>query len=221
MLKKIKFNQFTAFDRLEISLSVGINIFIGENGTGKTHILKAAYAACDITKSQGGFAKKVTDVFYPSRKQIGRLVKRSSVSSKGSLEIIREVDDAREITLRLSMSNHTTNPNKAKVSGATKTWIENPMEAVYIPVKDMMANAPGFRSLYEEREIHFEEIYVDIIRKAFLPVLKGPPDQQRKRLLEILQKAMGGKLLLKKRNFFYVANKANWSLLYSPRVIES
>ena len=202
MLKKIKFDKFTAFGRLEINLSSGINIFIGENGTGKTHVLKAAYAACDIAKSQDGFAEKITDVFYPSRKQIGRLVKRSSVSSKGSLEVIREVENFREITLRLSMSNHTTKPSKATVSGAAKVWKENPMEAVYIPVKDMMANAPGFRSLYEEREIHFEEIYVDIIRKAFLPALKGPADQQRKRLLEILQDAMEGKVVAKNEEFF-------------------
>ena len=30
----------------------------------------------------------------------------------------------------------------------------------------MLANAPGFRSLYARREIHFEEIYSDILMKA-------------------------------------------------------
>ena len=202
MLEKIKLDKFTAFERLEVELSRGINIFLGENGTGKTHILKAAYAACDIAKSKGGFAEKINNVFYPSDKQIGRLVKRSSVSSKGSLEVVRKLEDGKGITLRLSMSNHTIKPDKAKVSGSTKAWGEHPMEAAYIPVKDMMANAPGFRSLYEERELHFEEIYVDIIRKAFLPVLKGPTDVQRKRLLKSLQEAMEGKVIAKNEEFF-------------------
>ncbi|MGI9323526.1 MAG: AAA family ATPase, partial [Pseudomonadales bacterium] len=44
MLKSIKFENFTAFEKLNVDLSEGVNIFIGENGTGKTHILKAAYA---------------------------------------------------------------------------------------------------------------------------------------------------------------------------------
>jgi len=202
MLKRIKLDKFTAFERLDIGLSPGINIFLGENGTGKTHILKAAYAACDIAKSKGGFAEKITNVFYPSGKQIGRLVKRSSVSSKGSLEIVREITGGKEITLRLSMSNHTTKADRATVSGSTKAWTEHPMEAAYIPVKDMMANAPGFRSLYEEREIHFEEVYVDIVRKAFLPVLKGPTDRQRKKLLSSLQGAMEGKVIAKNEEFF-------------------
>src|SRR6056297_1542812 len=179
MLKKIRFEKFTAFEDLEIRFSPGINIFVGENGTGKTHILKAAYSACDIAKSKGDFAEKITNVFYPSGKQIGRLVKRASVSSKAALEVVRRVGK-KSIALRLSFSNHTTKTDKAVVSGSTKAWQETPVEAAYIPVKDMMANAPGFRSLYEEREIHFEEIYVDILRKAFLPLLKGPADKPRK-----------------------------------------
>lgn len=81
-------------------------------------------------------------------------------------------------------------------------WTETPMEAAYIPVKDMMANSPGFRSLYEEREIHFEEIYVDIIRKASLPLLKGPTHKRRKRLLVSLQGAMAGKVITKNEEFF-------------------
>ena len=85
MLTKITFERFTAFEKLEVSFSPGINVFIGENGTGKTHILKAAYAACDIAKSGKSFAEKLNNVFYPSGKQIGRLVKRSAGSSKGTL----------------------------------------------------------------------------------------------------------------------------------------
>jgi len=202
MLEKIKFEKFTAFEKLEVKFSSGINIFVGENGTGKTHILKAAYAACDIAKSKGGFAEKINNVFLPSGKQIGRLVKRSSVSSKGAIEVVRRLADDKKIALRLSLSNHTTKPEKATVSGSTKVWLENPMEAAYIPVKDMMANAPGFRSLYEEREIHFEEVYVDIIRKASLPILKGPTDKPRKQLLENLQEAMDGKVTTKNEEFF-------------------
>lgn len=202
MLEKIKFERFTAFEKLEVLFSPGINIFIGENGTGKTHILKSIYAACDIVKSKENFANKINNIFYPSEKQIGRLVKRSGVSSKGFVEISRKIDGERRATLRLSLSNHTTKVDKAIVTGATKYWREAPIDAAYIPVKDMMANAPGFRSLYDEREIHFEEIYVDIIRKAFLPLLKGPPDRSRRQLLETLQEAMDGKVVIKNEEFF-------------------
>jgi predicted ATPase len=201
MLESIKFENFTAFDKLNIKFSPGINIFIGENGTGKTHILKAAYAACAIVKTKGDFAEKINNVFYPSGKQIGRLIKRSSVSSSGSIEVTRRLEK-KSISIKLSFSNHTIKAEKTSLSGSTKIWMDNPIETAYIPVKDMTANAPGLGSLYDIREIHFEEVYVDIIKKAFLPFLKGPTDKSRKRLLEILQEAMQGKVVIKNEEFF-------------------
>ena len=47
------------------------------------------------------------------------------------------------------------------------------MESVYIPPKEMLSNAPGFRSLYSNREVHFEEVYRDILDRAYLPALRG------------------------------------------------
>lgn len=202
MLSKIKFERFTAFEKLVVMFSPGINVFIGENGTGKTHLMKAAYAACDITKSRASFAEKVNNVFLPSGRRIGRLVKRSTGSTTGSVQVFRSMPDGNEIALRLNLSNHSIGPTGKQISGHRKSWFERPIETAYIPVKDMMANAPGFRSLYDAREIHFEEIYVDILRKAYMPVLKGPPDKQRRRIIEKLQKAMDGKVVVKNDEFF-------------------
>ncbi|PUE48979.1 AAA family ATPase [Limnohabitans sp. 2KL-1] len=205
MLDHIKLERFTAFEKLSLSFSPGLNIFIGENGCGKTHLLKLIYAACDVSTSQKSFAEKINRVFLPSGEQIGRLVKRRKNSSTGSVEVARKVqveDQAKTIALRLSMSNHTKEPSKATISGAFKQWQEHPLTSVYIPVKDMMANAPGFRSLYSLRHIHFEEVYADIIDRAFLGTLKGPTDKDRKRLLDILQQSMEGKVVSRNEEFF-------------------
>jgi predicted ATPase len=203
MITRIKFEKFTAFEDLVIDFSSGINIFVGENGAGKTHILKAVYAVCDIAKSQKSLAEKVNKVFLPSGERIGRLVKRTQGSTQGFFEVTRKVQAAKKgISIRLSMSNHTQETDKAVVSGAYKQWLEHTLESVYIPVKDMMANAPGFRSLYNLRNIHFEEVYADIIDRAFLGSLRGPTDQARKRLLEILQRSMDGKVISKQEEFF-------------------
>lgn len=203
MIEQIKLERFTAFESLSLQFSSGINVLIGENGTGKTHLLKAVYAACDVSKSQKSLAEKVNRVFLPSGEQIGRLVKRKSVSTTGSFEVTRKVQGlTKSITIRLSLSNHTKDPAKATISGAHKLWQEHPVESVYIPVKDMMANAPGFRSLYNLRHIHFEEVYADIIDRVFLGSLKGPTDQARKKLLDILQQSMEGKVIAKNEEFF-------------------
>jgi len=66
----------------------------------------------------------------------------------------------------------------------------------------MLAHAPGFLSTVSKREIAFEEVYADIIKRAYLPRLKGPVDSNRKRLFSVLQKAINGKVVTKGEHFF-------------------
>ena len=49
-LKNINLLNFRNYEKVSIDLSPGINIFIGENGSGKTNILEAIYVL-SLTKS--------------------------------------------------------------------------------------------------------------------------------------------------------------------------
>lgn len=202
-LTKLHCERFTAFEKLTLELSPGINVFIGANGTGKTHLMKVAYAACDLTKTKMSFAEKLNRVFLPSGRAIGRLVKRQKVSAKGSVEVHRA-----NLKIRASFSNHTEKPESATVVGQTD-WMAQPMESVFIPVKEMLSNGPGFRSLYAQREIHFEEIYSDILDRAYRPALRGPADKARKALLGRLQRAIDGKVIVAKDEFFLKNRQGN------------
>ncbi len=195
-LTKIHCERFTAFEKLTLDLSPGINVFIGQNGTGKTHLMKVAYAACDITKNKMNFAEKLNRVFLPSGRSIGRLVKRNKVSSKGAVEVYRP-----NLKLRASFSSHSEKAESATITGQSE-WISHAIESVFIPVKEMLSNGPGFRSLYAQREIHFEEIYSDILDRAYRPTLRGPADASRRKLLEKLQKAIDGKVIVNDQEFF-------------------
>ena len=43
-VKKIQLDNFTVFEKLSLEFSPGMNVFIGENGLGKTHIMKLLYS---------------------------------------------------------------------------------------------------------------------------------------------------------------------------------
>lgn len=202
-LTKIQCERFTAFEKITVDFSTGINVFVGANGTGKTHLMKIAYAACDISKTKLDFAEKLSRVFLPSGRALGRLVKRQKTSSRGSVEVHRL-----ECKLRASFTNHTTKSDSATVTGATE-WFSRPIESVYIPVKEMLSSAPGFRSLYSQREVHFEEIYADILDRAYRPSLRGPMDRDRRNLLTVLQKSIDGKVLIKEEEFFLSNRQGN------------
>lgn len=202
-ISKIKFENFTAFKELGISCSPGINIFIGQNGTGKTHILKAAYAACDISRTGDTFAKKLRNVFMPSGNQLGKLVYRQQGTLRASVEITRAAH-----TLQFSFSTRTENDEGTSLKGIEK-WMANRVESVYLPVKEMLTNAPGFRSLYNSREVHFEEVYADIIDRAYKPALRGAATSDKKKLMSILEQEMEGRVLIKGEEFFHSSMDGN------------
>ena len=202
MISRFKASNFTVFTELNVEFTPGINIFIGQNGTGKTHLLKAVYSACCLidNKIDNPFDRKINGVFTPN--SIGRLVHRAVGRNSGSISVFRKKDNEvkeRSITLRLT--------SQTKVEVKQNGWATNEnVEAIFIPVKDMLANAPGFRSLFSQKKLSYEEIYLDIIDKSFVPIARGKLSPEREKLLNILNEAMSGRVI-EKNETFYLKNK--------------
>ena len=206
-ITKMQFSQFTAFERLDFIASPGINVLVGANGTGKTHLMKVAYAACDISKTKADFAEKLVSVFMPSSRNLGRLVKRQQTSSRALINCHIEISRDDALSIEAYIPNLARHSSDATVSYA-REWSDHPVESVYIPVKEMLANAPGFRSLYAQREIHFEEIYADILDRAYLPPPRDPTDHDY-RLLVDLQEIIGGEITTEGEEFFLSSKQGN------------
>lgn len=199
-INRVRLEDFTAFAKLDLALSPGVNVIIGANGTGKTHLLKVLYAATAITTGEDrekGFARKLLGVFNPYQARMTRLIRRQQGLPAAEIAVMRE-DGAK---LKAVIDNQKADVKDVRVTGEKK-WQEISLESAYIPVKEMLAHAPGFLATAAKREIAFEEVYVDIIKRAFLPILKGPPDAKRRRLLDTLQKAIEGKVVAKGEHFF-------------------
>lgn len=58
-IKKLKMENYTVFEAQQIEFCPGINILIGENGTGKTHILKVLYSACQSVSKKRNIRKRL------------------------------------------------------------------------------------------------------------------------------------------------------------------
>ncbi len=199
-INHVRLENFTAFAKLDQALSPGVNVIIGANGTGKTHLLKVLYAAAAITTGEDqekGFARKLLGVFNPYQGRMTRLIRRQQ--GLPAAEIVVALDDGAK--LKAVIDNQKADVKDVRVTGEKK-WQEASLESAYIPVKEMLAHAPGFLATAAKREIAFEEVYVDVIKKAFLPALKGAPDAKRRRLLATLQKAIEGKVIAKGEHFF-------------------
>ena len=195
-LTNVRLFQFTAFKHLEVGFSPGINVLVGENGTGKTHLMKVCYAACDVSNTGASFADKLINVFLPSGRILGRLVPSQRGGAKCEVEICKK-----DIRLSARFTSRTKVAGSVKVSGVSR-WANHPNRSVFIPVKEMLANAPGFRSLYGQREIHFEAIYDDILERAYLPLPRGRVETDRQHLFPDLENAIEGRVTIKNEEFF-------------------
>lgn len=197
VVESIKLENFTAFKHLALDFSPGVNIFIGANGTGKTHLLKLLYTAlvaaqADV-RQKAAFEQKLTNVFRPKGKRLGRLAHRSDSGVTCNLHIMRN-----GAPFVVEFTHHA----KEYVKKFQNEWEDPVQSAVYVPVKEVLVEAPGFRSLYEQGMLKVEEIYFDIISKAFVPIPSGQPSQERKLLSDALQQVLHGRITEDDEQFY-------------------
>lgn len=212
MLKEIRIEKFTAFDKMDIHFSKGINVLIGANGTGKTHLMKLLYGAMLLADSR--FDKTMDQtlqgIFLPD--SLGRLVERSVGCGKGKFEVWRN-DDNGDIDRYLRYE--LTSLGKSQTVNSRVWSRDRRYDIVYIPVKDMLANSPGFKSLYEKRELYFESVYSDIVSLALMPPTKGHPSKEKSHLLNKIQSVIGGQVVKEEEKFYLKDNQGKGKLEFT------
>ncbi|QXM06790.1 AAA family ATPase [Crassaminicella indica] len=196
-IKKLKLSHFTVFENIDIEFSDGINIFIGENGTGKTHIMKVLYAACQASRKDIMFSQKLVKVFKPDNLNINRLVKRGKGGDTSKIEVYSSNSNIK--------AKFTTKTKKweADVIGET-TWEKNNSQLIstFIPAKEILANAYQFEAAYLKNMIDFDETYLDIITAAKIDISRGPNTSSKKKYLDQLKKITEGKVTISKEKFY-------------------
>lgn len=75
-LTQLFLKNFTIFSEFTIEFSPGINVLIGQNGVGKTHILKILYAACKTSKLAESLPYNLVKTFRPEDGSLDPLMHR-------------------------------------------------------------------------------------------------------------------------------------------------
>lgn len=195
MLKHLQLQRFTAFEQADLQFSPGLNVLIGENGTGKTHLLKLLYAACCASDPAESFARKLVAVFRPHDNEIGRLASRPNYNDQTIITI-----DSNDCRLSTNFQPNTRHHRVVQTIGGNN-WQNMPINCCYIHANNIMAQAPGFLSLYSQREIEFEESYRDLLDRVYRPPLR----KQNPVLMPIrtaLTRALGGQPVIHGESFF-------------------
>lgn len=196
MLKSACIKNFGCLPNETYVFASGLNVIIGENGLGKTHLLKLLYSTLKVnsdskefTKAalQKAYADKLIGVFRPD--SLGRLVKRRQGLDKCEVDLTMH-DPSQSCGFTFS----TRSSLSVQVEVAPSNTKYQP--PAYFPTRELVTLCPWFVPLYDNYHLRFEESWRDTVSLLGAPSLKGPREKTAAELLKPLEEAMGGRVVV-------------------------
>lgn len=161
MISKLHLKNFIAFTDLSIDFSPGINIVIGENGTGKTQLLKAILALSG-QEARGEaadkqLARKLCRLYHPLGDQVGALRR---AGERGGAMLSVTLASGHEITVKFSGSAEVV---KVDINAQGEA-----SPAIFIPTKEVLSLVRGLTAEEPHEptiERIFDDGYLDLARQ--------------------------------------------------------
>ncbi len=191
MFTRLEVEKFTVFEQASFDWASGINVLVGANGTGKTHLLKLLYCLQMCGHDDIALGNKLENVFRPSDKRLTGLRRETSISGETAIRVAWQ-DQVCDVKLYGYGRIIPTIPYKSH-------W-QVEQSPVYIPAKEVLSFAPGFISLYDKYDLTFDEVYYDVIKQAYLPSQRKS-DEKQQALLALLEQVIGGKVSIQGDTF--------------------
>ena len=207
-LKALKVENFAAFTEADLTFAKGLNVFVGENGTGKTLLMRLPYAVmrllADLSRAgelpaksvlQRRIAEKIVGVARPE--SLGRLAKRQPGRQRCEVSLALA---GRAGVAGLSPwkghecidFNFATQTKAAVVlHGAPPSRRQRQPRPIYLPPRELLTIHPGFVALYDTYQTEFDETWRDTCQLLGEPARWGAGNDQ---IVQLLEEAMGGRL---------------------------
>lgn len=181
LIEKLDIQGFAIFKQpLEWRRHGGLNLIIGENDTGKTHLLKLLYAvtraAEEYWKKAAGpspvelpeiLAAKLRWVFLPQQMELGRLVSRG-----GHYRLKVDLGMSGDGSLRFEFGKDTTSKILQWQSDGLSAL--KGLRANYLPPKEILSIFDAIVATREAQEIAaFDDTYYDLVQDFRQPTTAG------------------------------------------------
>jgi predicted ATP-dependent endonuclease of OLD family len=204
MITRLELKNFMVFSDLAVDFSPKINVIIGENGTGKTHLLKAVYVLesgsqlfnkkldhNNLEVSEEDLRKFLTErllrAFLPLENKVGKM---HHTGARENAELKAEFSLDRSIKINFRNNSQTIAIQK------DHNYQQYRQEPVFIPTKEVLSFMKGFVSLYQKYELSFDETYNDVCVLLDLPPQRPELLHEKSQwAIEEIEKICGGKFI--------------------------
>ena len=189
-------------DTFSLQFGDGINVLLGQNGTGKTTLLKMIYAATQWSNEQvdENKSKNLLQFFSNNLKDLDEL---KSASHEEELSYYKVTDGTH--AFEESISHHGLLDYEG--------WRHRNIPSVFIPATEMLSHAKGFLALNQKFKMPFDATQIDIIVNASLPEVREEPAALHG-VLEKISEAIGGTVIMED-DAFYVLKKEGYKVDFS------
>ncbi len=205
----LELKNFTVFAENTFEFSDKINVLIGKNSTGKTHLLKLIAGTIkgtenitNLTQENAGKAIGQSLVGYFKPEYLGRLVKRGRGRNKTEVNFTQ--DDTELISFNFA-SNAQNNVKFVSSLDDFENYEQTKSSMLYLPPREIISIFEGFISLYQKREIAFDESYYHLALALDTPLLKGRRFEDIQKLIKPLEQITNSKVI-KENGRFYMQN---------------
>lgn len=181
-------------DGFKLEFCDGINVLIGENGVGKTSILKMIYAATQwsIKQTEQGKTKRLIQFFSNSLKDSDALKNAENSEDYCFYKISDGTHSFEDSLSHKGILNYDQ-------------WLGLDIQSVFIPTTEMLSHAKGFLAMNQKYSMPFDGTQIDIIVNASLPETREIPSAMRG-ILDRISEVIDGTVILE-NDSFYVLKK--------------
>ena len=203
-VQHVHLKNFTVFEDLALDFSPGINVLLGANGTGKSHLMKVVYAVARVCVRQtqsrpqqkdkwpADLLWKLGAVFRSDNSNTGRLVRKNKTDKQASILVTIG-------NMKLEVSLPSTGGLLSPLHpGAIKTG----PASIFLPAREVLSMYEGFVSAYLSRELSFDETYFDLCVALGAKPLKGPKAEMATALLQPLRDRLHAEVHQKGDRFY-------------------
>lgn len=197
--KSLVIENFVAFQQKLVWQHASLNVIIGENDTGKTHLLKLLYAMGraieDYSRKQAGpepkelpelLAQKLRWTFLPPKLELGRLVSRGT-GNRLSVELGWNTDGH----LKFGFGKDTVSKIVELQSNGLSELKSH--KATFLPPKEILSIFDAIIATRETVEIaSFDDTYYDLVQDYRQPTTAEKLQENIKKMFKHLEDVTGG-----------------------------
>ena len=169
----------------------GINVFVGENATGKTTLLKCIYVACEFSnqKTHPHKGKKIQDYFSASKRPIKDINQMQGEEDVGVIEIFSD--------------NHEFHYRAWDGLYNFEDWSKLNIASVLIPAAEMLSHSKGLVPMSLKYGTPYDSTQIDVLVNAQLWETEEISERDRL-ILDKLGEAIDGEVIYEDDTFYVV-----------------